>query len=284
MPCPKATRCVAPTMGETEKLEQLNDMCIPDAEETDGNYENFIAKCPHCEHKNIFNRVSDLEIVEPIDFKRVICFNSNCRKPFNIGGDSINENYEYLILDCYELLEIKRYMYCILNLCQACEMFFRRAIETKLLFQPYRDKVFEHTEQLNALFKKLYDNIEKYTFDKLRQVFFNLYFYNKSFQSIKMIEDYIDTLDHQKNIIPDDSEIEKYPNIKARNAFKELKCLGINKLRNNVVHKYGYRPSKQEVEENFKKIQGIICALDSYFKIGEKYQFSVDKMQSNQKK
>src|SRR3989304_2565013 len=97
------------------------------------NYENIIAECPCCKSENIFNRVSDIKTVEPIDFKEVKCFKSKCRQKFNINRDLTNERYEYLIFDCKGLLKMKRYMYCIINLCQACEAFFMKGIEIKLL-------------------------------------------------------------------------------------------------------------------------------------------------------
>ena len=82
----------------------MKDKPIPYAKDKDMNYENFIATCPHCGFQNIFNRVSDLETVEPIDFKQVICLNSSCKKQFNINGDLLSENYAYFIMDCYDLM------------------------------------------------------------------------------------------------------------------------------------------------------------------------------------
>lgn len=157
----------------------MKDKPIPYAKDKDMNYENYIATCPHqhCKFQNIFNRVSDLKTVEPIVFKQVACLKPSCKKQFIINGDLVSENYEYLIKDCYDLLKIKRYMYCILNLCQACEMFFVRAIEVKLIYQPFKDKVFsDDCDQFNDLCKKLYTKIKDYTFENLKRIFFDLYF------------------------------------------------------------------------------------------------------------
>ena len=246
----------------------MKDKPIPYAKDKDMNYENFIATCPHCGFQNIFNRVSDLETVEPIGFKQVICLNSSCKKQFNINGDLVSENYAYLIMDCYDLLKNKRYMYCILNLCQACEMFFVRAIEVKLIYQPFKDKVLpDDCDQLNDLCKKLHTKIKDYPFKSLQRVFFDLYLNDKVFQSLKSIEDYINTIDCRKNKTPQDAEIDLYPNIKARELFKKMKLTKINELRNHVVHKYGYRPDKLLVERNLENIREVIFGLVGMFQI-----------------
>lgn len=246
----------------------MKDKLIPYAKDKDMNYENFIATCPHCGFQNIFNRVSDLKTVEPIGFKQVTCLKSSCKKQFNINGDLVSENYEYLIMDCYDLLKNKRYMYCILNLCQACEMFFVRAIEVKLIYQPFKDKVFpDDCDQFNDLCKKLHTKIKDYCFKGLQNVFFDLYLNDKAFQSLKNIEDYINTIDCRKNKTPQNAEIKSYPNIKARELFKKLELTEINKLRNDVVHKYGYRPDKLLVEENLENIKEVIFGLVGMFQI-----------------
>ena len=248
----------------------MKDKPIPYAKDKDMNYENFIATCPHCGFQNIFNRVSDLETVEPIGFKQVICLNSSCKKQFNINGDLVSENYVYLIMDCYDLLKNKRYMYCILNLCQACEMFFVRAIEVKLIYQPFKDKVLQRDcDQLNDLCKKLHTKIKKYPFGSLQHVFFDLYLNDKVFQSLKSIEDYINTIDCRKNKTPQDAQIDLYPNINARELFKKMKLTNINEIRNDVVHKRGYRPNRVTVEKNIESIREIILGLRAIFRIKE---------------
>lgn len=98
---------------------------IPIAEKMRTDYENFVAVCPSCGHECIFNRASDLCTFEPIGELNVSCLNEECRKPFRLVGDSVNEPHEMLIYDCYELLEHKHYMNCILSLAQAYEVFFQ---------------------------------------------------------------------------------------------------------------------------------------------------------------
>ena len=89
---------------------------IPIASKKRTSYENFVAECPWCSRENIFNRVSDLRTFEPVAGRDVSCQSADCGRPFRIVGDSVNSPHEMLILDCYELIERKHYMNCILNL------------------------------------------------------------------------------------------------------------------------------------------------------------------------
>ena len=230
------------------------------------NYENFIAECPHCGHENIFNRISDLKTTEPIDCRQVFCMNRSCKRLFKINGDSVNERYEYLLYDCHELLKIKRYMYCILNVCQAYEAFFTVAIQKKLLWDPRAQGVFSHDcknelEIINKLSRILYESMEKFTFKPLANIFFDLCLNPQTFTSKQAVEKYIQCLECAAKKNPKDDEIKSYPNRKVSEVLLRLKEIDINELRNRVVHKEGYRPSREEVEKSFKEAQEIIFDL-----------------------
>lgn len=123
------------------------------------NYENFIAECPYCSQRNIFNRRDDLQDFSPITGRLVICLNKECRKKFYIGGDLSQTAYGYLLYDCHELLQEKRYMYCILNITQAYEVFFSTYLQIEILYKsfaleeknnPYQDNLY----MLNDLSKQ----------------------------------------------------------------------------------------------------------------------------------
>ena len=117
-------------------------------------YENFTAICPECGSKNIFNRVSDFHETQPIDSKLVHCQNSKCRKDFYINCDEISEPYESIIRDCYELIEEKKYMSSVINMCQGLEAFFYHAAQVKLIWEQYNEKTFlKNLENLNMLLK-----------------------------------------------------------------------------------------------------------------------------------
>jgi hypothetical protein len=110
---------------------------IPYATEKECTYENFIARCPLCGFRNIFNRVTDLQDTEPIRFREVVCLNDRCKQKFNINGDLVSPAFRMLVFDCYPLKEEKKYSYCILNLAQAYEVFFSLYLRVELLFRPF---------------------------------------------------------------------------------------------------------------------------------------------------
>jgi hypothetical protein len=233
---------------------------------TKPNYENFIAECPYCKEENIFNRASQLETFEYIDCKEVECF--KCKQKFNIKGDYVGEKHEYLIYDCYELLKQKRYMYCIINLCIACEAFFLKGIEVKLLWEPWKQKLFQgDTEIFNHYSDKLYKKTHDYTYSKLLNVFFDLYLKNRSFHSQMSIDDYMNVIDCFAKIEPKDEDIQKYHDPETRDLFMNLKKLKINKIRNDVAHKCAFRPTLQDAEKYRKEVQSIIFGLQTMLKM-----------------
>ena len=85
-------------------------------------YENIVVTCPLCSHELVLNRATDLGTFEAISGTDVCC--QECGRGFWINGDSVNERHEAIVFDCHDLLRTKRYMNCILNVCQAYEMFF----------------------------------------------------------------------------------------------------------------------------------------------------------------
>ena len=95
---------------------------IPYSKKMEQTYENFVADCPDCGMRNIFNRASDLQTFEPIGFRTVIC--QACQRPFNINNDAINAAHEMLLSGCFALIERKEYMQCVLSVAQAYEVFF----------------------------------------------------------------------------------------------------------------------------------------------------------------
>ena len=143
---------------------------IPYAADKETNYENFIAKCPHCHFKNIFNRITDLRETNPIRFKKVNCLNEICRKPFNINGDSVNAAYEMLIYDVYKLKEKKCIPIAYLNLAQSFEIFFSLYLKITLLYRPFAAQK-EDIEKFNELSSLLFKTIKDFTYAKMRNIF-----------------------------------------------------------------------------------------------------------------
>ena len=102
----------------------------------ESNYENVFAKCPHCGDEITFNRVSDLKTTQLISGRDIDCLRIECKKPFRIVGDSINEAHDMILQGCGELLERKRYMECVTQTCQAYETFFNLHLYVELVYRP----------------------------------------------------------------------------------------------------------------------------------------------------
>ena len=79
-----------------------------------------------------------------------------------------------LIFDCYELLERKQYMHCVLNLATAYETFFSLFLRVELLYKPFAAEVrlpSKKLEQLKKLSRKLEGKIKGHAFKSMRALF-----------------------------------------------------------------------------------------------------------------
>ncbi len=228
-------------------------------------YENFIAWCPYCAYKNIFNRITDLKTTEAIGFMKVRCLNSVCDKEFNINGDSINPAFQMLVTDCYDLKQEKKYSYCILNLAQAFEVFFSLYLRVELLYKPFsiehKDGK-EKLEYMNELSKQLYKKIKPYTFVKLRNIFLNRVLINQPLKSLDEAEKVIKDL-NSLTTTPSDTKIKSIPDARLSELLINLTNTKICELRNKVVHKLAYRPSVEDVDKAIEETRSILFPLAS---------------------
>ena len=224
-------------------------------------YENVIVQCPCCEGEMIFNRVSDLGTIEPIAGLDTRCLNEMCQHKIRIVSDSINERHEMLIFDCHELLKRKQYMYCILNLVQAYEMFFSLYLRVELLYKPFACENGQ-VDRLNELSEKLSEKIEKYSFGYMRKLFLwrvtALDSPNTLGDSEDIIEDIPNHLRHAERC-----RIDAVSDEVLRSLLRNLRGVIIHKLRNKVVHKQGYRPKRQQVENALKETRCILFPMSS---------------------
>jgi len=234
-------------------------------------YENFEAECPHCSYWNIFNRVSDLKDITPIAFRKVRCLNSDCNKEFNINGDHINSVYEMLVFDCYKLKQEKRYAYCILNLAQAYETFFSQYLRVELLFKPFARDGEDNLDRLNELAQQLYDYTEKYAFTQMRDIFLNRAILCQSVNSLRDAALIIKQLKPLKKQplpnAPSDTAIANLSDSRLSELLKAVKGSKIAKLRNQVVHKYAYRPKLEEVEDAIEETRNTLFPLGVHLDI-----------------
>jgi len=237
---------------------------IPDAKEKHTTYENFIARCPSCGFMNVFNRASDLRDLTPIGSKQVNCL--NCCQPFNISGDSINSAYEMLIYDCYELRDAKHYMYCILNLAQAFEVFFSQYLRVKLLYWPYVTDSMRDINQLNRLAGFLYGKVKKHPFVAMRNLFFFQVLRQQSLSSLVEAEASINALP-MKPSEPSDNDIKSIADPKLSGLLIRLKYSKVADLRNQVIHQRAYRPTLEEVNDALEETREILFPLAKKLKM-----------------
>lgn len=205
---------------------------------------------------------------------QVVCF--YCKQNFWINCDCANLDFEKLIWDCWELLKEKKYMHIVVSLCMAYEIFFSTYIYYVLIVKPIKKqkkikreyREFSIVEQHNFLSKMLYDKIKTYTYGTLMSVFIKLILDQLHSQVFEMSESqkYIDNI---KSISVKNLKKEiKNSNIntKLKGYLLALVCLqqqekSISYLRNNVVHKYAYRPTLVEVERELKIAEILIFGI-----------------------
>ena len=233
---------------------------IPYAKKKWTSYENFVAECPWCRNENIFNRATDLKYLSPIGFRTVSCLNSECSKPFKIKGDSVNSAHETLVLDCYELLQFKHYMNCILTQAQAYEVFFNLFFRVELLYKPFATDPDKDIDRLNDLARQLAKKVENYTFGPMRALFLHQLVSGSIPSTLHESEVAIAALDDRPKD-PRDIELDSLSDTELAGILKALKATKINKLRNQVVHKRAYRPTREETELALEETRSIIFPL-----------------------
>lgn len=241
-------------------------MDIPIAFKKRTSYENFVAECPWCGEESTFNRASDLGTFEPIAGQDVSCLNTNCGKLFRITGDSVNNPHEMLIFDCYELIKRKHYMNSILTLAQAYEIFFNLYFRVELLYKPYVADRGHDLGELNRLSEMLHDKIAKHTFERMRAMFLRLVMSGSSPRNLLEAKNTIANLPDRPNV-PKDLDIESISDTTLVPLLIAVKTTNINTLRNSIVHKQAYRPTREEVEKAFKETRSILFPLTYYLQL-----------------
>jgi hypothetical protein len=240
---------------------------IPDAKEIETNYENFIAVCPECGYKNIFNRVSDLKTTQPISGKAVRCFNESCGKTFNINRDRVHPRYLTLLFDCHPSYEEKRYSNCVLLLAQALEVFFYHYLKVELVYRPSWKENRRDISLVDSLLNDLQSAVEKLAYGKLKNVFLNWVVNESKILCFADSTSKISTLTKYSNNSPSEEEIKRIPDSTLADLLIELKNCQVDKLRNKVVHKEAYRPNREEVETTRKEVHKLLMNLSCHLDV-----------------
>lgn len=248
---------------------------IPYSTNQQPNYENFIAECPWCTEENIFNRRDDLKTYEPIACQVVRCSNKSCRKEFKINSDSINSAYEMLIFRCYELIQKKQYMNCALSIAQAYEVFFNLYLRVEFLYKPFSRQQERDITELNKTAKLLNKKIERYSYWQMRSLFLRLILLDPKPQNL------IESKQVISEFSPCDPMTNEIESSKLNQELKELlvslKNVKINNIRNKVVHKKAYRPSKTEIDIALTEARKVLFGLNRHLKLYDEPNWYIDK-------
>ena len=238
----------------TAKLEEI----IPTARIKDAGYESIGVDCPLCGEDLTLSRASDLSTSKPISGMRISC--EKCKRWFWLNGDHVCERHEFLIYDCHNLLATKRYMNCILNICQAYEMFFSLHLRVNLLYVPFgTNRHAVSLDELNQLSRKFSGAVGQLGFVKMRNAFLRLAVEPRPPNTLDETEKYINVLCETK--LPKDSELKSIADENLANLLVQIKQMKINNLRNNVIHQTGYRPKRIEAEGALKEARSVLFPL-----------------------
>ncbi len=223
-------------------------------------YEIVTGDCPICGRELNFSRKEDLGTVGTVVDVRVSC--EGCRESFRLTGDSVNERHETLLLDCHNLLRKKRYMNCILNVCQAYEMFFSLFLRVKLIYVPFGrmpDRGSSSVAKLNQLCWALSRKTGKFGFVKLRNSALSLAVESNPPSTLDEAGEYIKSLSGSRS--PKAADLSLLADKKLADLLERVKRTKINQLRNDVVHKKGYRPTRAEAEDAAEEARAVLGPL-----------------------
>lgn len=217
------------------------------AEIVEPNYETVSATCDHCQALCIFNRVDDFTDTMPISGRRVACW--QCSKDFWIKGDTINTPYQFLIDDARDHFRRKRYMPAIASLAQAWEVFFASCAVSTYVFRPFfaEASVDRDIDELNGLYQELFETIKSFTWFPLRNLVLNMLLTEPWPVTVAETRAQIKLLKSFGNA-PSPKQIAAVAEGRRRETLEHLNELTIGTLRNRVVHKNAYRPTRAEVE------------------------------------
>jgi hypothetical protein len=171
-----------------------------------------------------------------------------------------------LIFDCYELIERKHYMNCILSLAQAYEVFFSLFFRVELLYRPFAFDPDQEMADLNSLSKELHGKIKKYTFAPMRALFLSYIGASHPPKTLAEASSVVSALPNNPKD-PSDAAIESHSDVKLVSLLKALKRTNINTLRNQIVHQRAYRPTREQVGEALEETRSILFPLTSRLKL-----------------
>ncbi len=241
-------------------------------------YENVIATCPTCSARAVYNRASDLGHFRPVANQRVACPVQACGATFDIGGDLINPGHEMLLHDCWGFFREKRYMQAVLSATTAYELFFAHFLRVQLVYRPNGSDatpIDDDVAWLNASAALLLARTQHQPFENMRRLFLRVAASPRP-ASRRAAEALIAGIAKRPQKV-ERAELEKLAEVGLKTLLLRVCDASIANLRNDVVHKRAYRPTRDEAEVAITAAYETIHALGRHFNIlGDNYHLNED--------
>lgn len=237
-------------------------------------YENIVVECPNCKFESILNRISDLKDIMPIAGKRIKC--ENCKIDFHITGDLVPPvKYKWFWYDLHILGQNKKYGIYILVLCQTCELFMHQAIINKMIDKNanYRNEEghFSYKEEKGVNgYMQIYDEFSNKSVSRITncEILDSTKYKECTFQKLRTLFLHVFRDERESEL----STIKYLKEDKRCESFNILENTDINVLRNNIVHKYAYRPSYADIRK-YDKLIDCIFWLGTYLDVKDSLYF-----------
>ena len=133
-----------------------------------------------------------------------------------------------------------------------------------LLYRPFANdhhKGRASTDVLNARFRELASGTEKLSFVRMRNIFLALSVRADGPASLEESKGHIDSL--RAHSCPKDDDLIVGRDKKTSEPILRVKRTKMNGMRNDVVHKNGYRPDRSEAEGALKEARSVLFPLTS---------------------
>jgi hypothetical protein len=131
-------------------------------------------------------------------------------------------------------------------------------LRVELLYKPFAADPGMDIDQLNRLAEQLAKKTENQAFAKMRNLFLRLVVSRISPKSLVEAGVAIAALRPKE---PTDAELESLPDQQLVALLKSVKKTRIIKLRNKVVHKQAYRPTRDEAEAALNESRLVLFPL-----------------------
>lgn len=142
------------------------------------------------------------------------------------------------------------------------KFFFSLVLRVELLYKPFAADPHQGLAELNRLSMKLGEKTKKYTFKPMQALFLQQITAQRSPANLGEASEIIDAFQDSPKI-PEDNAIEALSDTKLVPLLKALNATAIHSLRNSVVHKHAYRPTRDQVETALKEARSILFPLTS---------------------